>query len=115
MATASEAGLSTESAALLVQGIVTGNETTISNIPGISPGIIESASAAARQGYFKSFQVVYYARLAFGIVTIIAACSVSNTVMQSKLTPEVARRLRKVENRPSATPREDSDDPRVEK
>lgn len=86
---------------------MTGNSTAISSIPGITPSVVAAGSAAAQRGYFRSFQTVYYASIAFGALTIFAATAMKGKVMKSKMTPEVARRLRKVHDRPSNSPAEE--------
>jgi hypothetical protein len=90
------AGLPATSAPYLVEAILTANATELTKVPGISPTIIGAAIAAAHQGFFKSFQVVYYASLAFGALAILAAVAVNGELLQSKLTKEVPRKLRKI-------------------
>lgn len=101
-------GLSLESAAQLAKGLLLSDSAAIAKIPGITPAIITAASKAAQRGYFVSFQVVYYVSLAFGIFAIAAACSVDGKLMESKLTGEVARRLRKIGDHPSRAQEEES-------
>ncbi|EXJ71824.1 uncharacterized protein A1O5_05634 [Cladophialophora psammophila CBS 110553] len=88
-----QAGLSQASAAALIQVITAGNQAAIAKIPGITPQAIEATVAGAQKAYFKSFQTVYYASIAFGLVAIIGAICVKGKLMQEKLTSEIARKL----------------------
>jgi len=87
------AGLSESSAIALVTAIATGNVSVADNVPGVTAQILQAASAAAHTAYFKSFQVVYYASIAFGACAIISAICVNGRLMESKMTSEIARKL----------------------
>lgn len=78
---------------------MTGDAAALGNIPDINPAIIAEAAEAAKSGYFESFQTVYYVSIAFGMVAIISACLMDEGQMKSRLTTEVARRLRNTEVR----------------
>ncbi len=107
VAAAIEGGLSQDSALGLAQAIMTGNSSAIALIPGVTPEIIAAGSEAAERGYFVSFQTVYYVSIVFGALTIIAAILMKDKVMNSRMTTEVARRLRKIHDRtPTSLPEE---------
>jgi hypothetical protein len=77
----------------LLGALLTGNATAIGSVPGLTPAILEVAITASKVGYKKSFETVYFASIAFGIVSIIAAIIVNNKKLKEVMTPEIARKL----------------------
>lgn len=83
-----EAGLAASSVPALLAGLATGN---FSDVPNITPSIIQAAAAAERQAYTISFQYVYYATIPFGVLGIIAALNAPNT--EESFNSTISRRL----------------------
>lgn len=90
-------GLSTSAAVQLLEAIATGNQSMISDIPGITPGIISAATAAAHTAYFKSFQVVYYTSIAFGLCAVLASLLVKGELLEEAMSDRIARKMQGVE------------------
>lgn len=67
--------------------------TAIESVPGLTPTILAAATTASKAAYQKSFETVYFASIAFGIVAIITAGIVNNKKLKEAMTPEIARRL----------------------
>lgn len=63
------------------------------SVEGVTTEIVAKASAAAQTAYYKSFQTVYFASIAFGGVAVISAFMMRGRVLDSTLTPEIARKL----------------------
>lgn len=83
------AGLPSTSVIGLLQGLAgIGNLT---NVPGLTPRILEVAVEANKTAYSKSFQVVYLAAIAFGALSIVAAFCAPN--VDEFWTDNVSRRL----------------------
>ena len=91
-----KSGLDQTAAIELLGALTTSNATAIEMVPGITPSIIEVATIAVKTAYQKSFETVYYASLAFGVVSIISAVIVNNKQLNAAMTPEIARRLQGV-------------------
>lgn len=82
------AGLSESSLPALFQGITLGD---FSNVPGISPEIIQATSDAIKSAYTTTFRTVYLCTLPFGALLIVAALLSPN--VEQYLTDEVARKM----------------------
>ncbi len=91
-----ESGLSETAAIQLLGAISTGNITLIESVHGITPSIIGVATTASKVAYQKSFEIVYYVSITFGIVAIATAMIVSNKKLNAAMTPEIARKLQGV-------------------
>lgn len=79
--------------------LATGNEATIEAVTGVSEAIITAATEATRKMYAQSFKVVWLATLAFGILSIIAACFAHD--IDHLLSHDVIRRLDKKDDEES--------------
>lgn len=90
-----ETGASPEITEALTLAIASGNMTAIAEIQA-SPAAIEAGSAAMQLALVKSYQLLYYIGLAFGLAITIAACFLSSQLIQSRLTSEIPRRLQDV-------------------
>ncbi len=88
--------MSQTAAIQLLGALTTSNTTAIESVPGITPSIIAVATTAAKAAYQKSFEIVYFVSIAFGIVAIITAIVVSNKKLNEAMTPEIARKLQGV-------------------
>lgn len=86
-------GASMSTAIALTQALAAGNVTAISDIPGVTPEAIAAGVSALKVALIRSYQTLYYISVAFGIGIIIAAVFLNSKLMQSRLTPEVPRRL----------------------
>jgi hypothetical protein len=91
-----KSGLSKTAAIQLLEAIATGNTTLIESVPGITPSIIAVATTASKFAYQKSFEIVYFVSIAFGVVAITTAMVVSNKKLNEAMTPEIARKLQGV-------------------
>ncbi|OAG44853.1 hypothetical protein AYO21_00815 [Fonsecaea monophora] len=80
-----------------LQALTSGNQQALMSVPGVTLDIITKASAAAQTAYYKSFQTVYFASIAFGGAAVISALIMRGWVLDSTLTLEVARKLQKIE------------------
>lgn len=85
---ATNAGLPASSLPALFAGITAGNFTAV---PGITPDIIATTSAAVTHAYLSSFHVVFYATIPFGCLLIFFACLTPN--FEKYLSQNVAKRL----------------------
>ena len=92
-----KAGLSEASAAQLLEAIATSDSAAIAKIPGITTAAIEAATVAAHTAYFKSFQIVYYVSIPFGVGAIIAAMLANGPKLEAKLTRDVARKMQGID------------------
>jgi hypothetical protein len=81
----------------LVTGVATGNITAIEMVPGITPEIIETVTAAAQVAYMESFKIVYYVGIAFGICSILSALAASSLKLQEVMTSEIPRKIQGIE------------------
>jgi len=88
--------LSQTAAIQLLGALTTSNTTAIESVPGITPSIIAAATTATKAAYQKSFEIVYFVSIAFGVVAIITATVVSNKKLNEAMTPEIARKLQRV-------------------
>jgi xanthine/uracil permease len=77
----------------LLGALASGNLTVVESVPGVTPAILTAAATASEAAYQKSFETVYFASIAFGIVAIITAGIVNNKKLNEAMTPEIARRL----------------------
>jgi hypothetical protein len=64
---------------------------TLAKVPGITPNIIDAVVAADASAAAKSFQYVWYAVIAFGILALLASCLTIN--YGEYLTGDVARKM----------------------
>ncbi|KIW17683.1 hypothetical protein PV08_04878 [Exophiala spinifera] len=62
-------------------------------IPGVTPTVIEAVVAGMRTAFHKSFQVMFYVAIAFGIISIITAILLDGAALESKLTTSIHRRM----------------------
>jgi hypothetical protein len=83
-----EAGLPSSSLPALFAGMAASNLTTV---PGISPEVIAVVGKQSQLALFKSFSIVFYATIPFGVILILAACWVPD--MEQFLHNNVAKRL----------------------
>lgn len=90
---AMKAGLTQNAAIELVQDIAAGDQSALAKIPGITPQVIQSATVAAHTAFFKSFQMVYYASIAFALCAVIAALLVKDNMLEDAMTDRVARKM----------------------
>lgn len=67
------AGLAPAEIPALIGDLVAQNITAIEAIPGITPTIIEAATAAVTEAYVQAFKKVYLVSIAFGGAAIIAS------------------------------------------
>ncbi|EXJ76265.1 uncharacterized protein A1O5_00773 [Cladophialophora psammophila CBS 110553] len=88
-----KAGLSQKAAIELVEVIAAGDQSALAKIPGITPRIIQAATVAAHTAFFKSFQVVYYTSIAFGVCAVIASLLVKNKSLEDAMTDRVERKM----------------------
>jgi hypothetical protein len=88
-------GASTGVIEALTLAIVSGNATAISESHA-SPAAIQAGSAAMQHALVKSYQLLYYISLAFGIAITIPAFFLNSQLLQSRLTSEIPRRLQDV-------------------
>ncbi|EXM15818.1 MFS transporter superfamily [Fusarium oxysporum f. sp. vasinfectum] len=79
----------------LTLAIASGNATAIAKTHA-SPAAIQAGSAAMQHALVKSYQLLYYIGLAFGLAITIAAFFLSSQLIQSRLTSEIPRRLQDV-------------------
>jgi hypothetical protein len=82
------AGLPASSITDLFAGISAGS---YSDVPGITPSIIEAVGHAVKQAYSMSFRTVFLATLPFGAILLISAIITPN--VEDYLTDDVARKL----------------------
>ncbi|KAF5706660.1 siderophore iron [Fusarium globosum] len=90
-----ETGASPEITEALTLAIASGNMTAVAEIQAF-PAAIEAGSAAMQLALVKSYQLLYYIGLAFGLAITITACFLSSQLIQSRLTSEIPRRLQDV-------------------
>ena len=64
-------GLPAQEVGRLLGDLVSGNTTDLTNIPGITPVIIEASVSAVKHAYLDSFHAVWYAGCAFATIGII--------------------------------------------
>lgn len=83
-----EAGLPKSSLPSLYKGLSSGNLTAV---PDLTPKIQSAAGYAYKVAYGKSFQVVYLASLAFGVLSI--ATSILTPNLEKQFNTDVARKL----------------------
>lgn len=93
------AGLPQTSVEALLVAIASGDMAALAKVVGITPDILQAAEPAARFAYYKSFQMVYYASIAFGIASIIAALACSARGIDSTLTTHIARKLQGIKTK----------------
>jgi hypothetical protein len=77
----------------LLEAITIGTPALLAQVPGINPDIITSSIAASQVAYEKSFQIVYYAAIPFGVCCMLGGVFASNGI-DDKLTSEVARKIK---------------------
>ncbi|KAL5119952.1 hypothetical protein ACEQ8H_002050 [Pleosporales sp. CAS-2024a] len=85
---ATGAGLPASSLPALFKGITAGRFT---DVPGITPDIIEATGIAVRNAYVTTFHYIFYASIPFSICLIVACCFVPD--MDKFLHNNVAKRL----------------------
>ncbi|KAF2733064.1 fungal trichothecene efflux pump [Polyplosphaeria fusca] len=85
---ATGAGLSPDALPALFAGLATGNLTAV---PGLTPEIAAAAGAATQEAYIRSFRIVFYATIPFGVLLIVFCCLVPN--FEKYLSMNVAKRL----------------------
>ncbi|OCK84372.1 siderophore iron transporter, partial [Lepidopterella palustris CBS 459.81] len=91
-----KAGLPQTSLVALFTAITSGSATAALAVPGITPQILEAATAAAQLAYTKSFQTVYFASIAFGVLSIIASVFGVTSKLDGSITSDIARKLQGV-------------------
>ncbi|CAK7207050.1 hypothetical protein SEUCBS139899_009858 [Sporothrix eucalyptigena] len=88
-----DAGLPASSVPALLAGLASGNMT---GIPGLTPAIEAAAVAANELAYSRSFQLVYYAAVAFGIFGIAMSLYAPNT--ENRFNSAISRRMQGTED-----------------
>lgn len=83
-----QAGLPNASLPALLAGVTAGNFT---QVPGITPEIIQVVTEQVRHSYIDSFKIVFYATIPFGVLLVIFAALIPN--MDKYLHSNVARKL----------------------
>lgn len=66
--------------------------TALANVPGITPEIIAAASLGSQEAYAYALTFVWYTSIAFGVISIVAACLLGNN--QAFLTNRIAAKIR---------------------
>lgn len=79
----------------LTVAIAGGNATAIAESKA-SPAAIQAGAAAMQHALVRSYQVLYYIGLAFGLAITICALFLNSALIQSRLTSQIARRLQDV-------------------
>jgi hypothetical protein len=82
------AGLPVTSVPLLLEGLLTRNDTLLAGVPGISLAAFGAAEKAVSQPYADSFRFVWYSLLAFSSVSLILSFFIKPT--KSQMTGEIA-------------------------
>lgn len=90
-----ETGASQQTAIALAGALASGNATAIAGL-GTSLQAVQAGSAALEVALVKSYQVLYYISIAFGLTITVAAICLDGRRAQSKLTPRIPRRLQDV-------------------
>lgn len=85
------AGLPPSSIPAFLAAAATGSESAFLKVPGINTKIIEVGVAALEGAYAHAFRITWLATLAFGLLSVLAACFSRN--LDDKLTHDVVRRL----------------------
>jgi len=88
-----QAGLSADAVAAVIDGFSTGS---FSNIPGLTPKILETIRIAYQTAFSKAVHIVYLISIAFGILAIAGALVSPDS--DSRFTTRVARRMHGKEN-----------------
>lgn len=86
-----KAGLPVTSVASLLAALGAGETAAITEIPGVTPSILQVAAATLHEAYAHSFKVVYFATIAFGALSLIACCFVPD--IGAKMSGDIIRRL----------------------
>ncbi|KIW95963.1 uncharacterized protein Z519_03029 [Cladophialophora bantiana CBS 173.52] len=82
-----EAQLPPTSVVPLLKAMLTGEESVILQVPGVTLATISAATRAIHQAYADSFRYVWWANLPFGVVSIVLACFLKST--RKQMTIEV--------------------------
>jgi hypothetical protein len=85
-----EAGLPTAEAELFVATILT-VPANVTQIPGVTPAVIEAATIGSRWAYAGALKYVWYISLVFGVCSILASCFLQN--MRKYMTNRIAAKV----------------------
>lgn len=89
-------GASIQTAIELTKALASGDQAAVASISGVTPAAIEAGVAALRIALIRSYQVLYYISVGLGTACIVVCCCLNSKLIQSRLTPEIARKLQNV-------------------
>lgn len=91
------AGLPASSVVSYITDLLAGNLPALESVGGYNAGITAATAGATTEVFIKSYQTIYLTSLSFGGVSILAALALDGKEFDSRLTPEIARRLQNVQ------------------
>ncbi|GLA13952.1 hypothetical protein AnigIFM62618_011370 [Aspergillus niger] len=94
-AAALNAGLPSSSLTDLLEAVSAGTTAAYEAVPGMTNGILGAVTEAVKTAYSQSFRTVFLASIAFGGLSVIAACFAEG--VDGRFTGDVAARLKGVD------------------